>query len=78
MDIAALVSFFTELAFPIAFAAYFVVVLSKSLERMRTNQLKQMVLLALMLDKWGVVIPDSELKEVVGILKAKHKRNGLI
>lgn len=77
MDILQAVSFFTELAFPIAFSAYFVIVLTKSLERLRTNQLKQLVLTALMLDKMGVGIPDSELSEIVRGIKRKQDQNGV-
>ena len=74
MDLTELVSFFADLAFPIAVAAYLLVVTSRELERIRTNQIKILVLMSLVLDNSGIRVPDSELCEVVEEIKARRKR----
>lgn len=74
MDLTGLVSFFADLAFPIAVAAYLLVVTSRELERIRTNQIKMLVLLALVVDSFDISIPDTELCEIVEQIKAKRER----
>lgn len=74
MDLTGLISFFADLAFPIAVAAYLLVVTSRELERIRTNQIKMLVLQALLLDAFGVSIPDTELCEIVEGVKARRER----
>lgn len=74
MDITGLVSFFTELAFPVAVAVYFMVFTMRQLERMRTNQIKLQVLMALLLDALDISIPDSEVEEAVKRIKDRRQK----
>jgi len=67
-SITGFLSLFTEAAFPVAVAAFLLISTTKQLNSLKTNQLKQMIMLAMLLQKNGQVIPDSKLAEIVKLL----------
>ena len=67
-NIPSVISLFSEAAFPIAVAAFLLISTTKQLNALKTNQLKQMIMLALLLQKNGQVIPDTKLAEIVKLL----------
>lgn len=68
MDIAGIISLFTEAAFPIAVAAFLLVSTTKKLEQIKVNQLKILIMLAMLLKCNDVVIPDSKLQDLIKVL----------
>lgn len=74
MDISGIASIFSDLAFPVAVAVYLLVYTSRQLERIRTNQIKLQVLMALLLDALDISIPDSEVEEAVKRIKDRRQK----
>ena len=66
--IAGLISLFTEASFPIAVAAFLLISTTKQLNQIKTNQLKQMVMFAMILKKNDIAIPDTRLEDLVKVL----------
>lgn len=67
-SMAGLVSLFTEAAFPIAVAAFLLISTTKQLNAMKVNQLKQMVMLAMLLKANDQIVPDAKLEEIIKLL----------
>jgi hypothetical protein len=63
-----LISLFGEAAFPIAVAAFLLISQAKQLNQIRMNQLKQMVMLAMLLKKQDVAVPDTKLEDLIKVL----------
>ena len=66
-------SFFTELAFPIAVAAFLLVITTRKLERLHTDQLKLLIFTCLLLDKADIDVPDTKLRAAIELLKVEEK-----
>ena len=67
-DLASLITLFGEAAFPIAVAAFLLISTTKQLNQIRMNQLKQMVMLAMILKKSDLAVPDAKLEDLIKVL----------
>jgi len=74
MEVAQVFSFFSELAFPIAVAAFLLISTAKQLEQMRIAMLKTQLLIALLLMHHDIDVPDAQLDGLVGVLAKEKKK----
>lgn len=67
-ELPSIINLFSEAAFPIAVAAFLLISTTKQLNSLKINQLKQMIMLAILLKEIGADVPDGKLDEIVKLL----------
>lgn len=69
-------SFFTDLAFPVAVAAFLLVVTTRKIDQMQTTLLKLTIYVGLIMGDLGISVPDEKLRSALELIRPKKRGGG--